>query len=162
MKKLILLTILLSLTTWSCRTKKETIIETVTVTKIDTVQVEKIVEKEVIKTEKVVDTFEVEVPCDEKGQIKDFDRKIKTSSGMVHVYSKNGKVFAKLIIEATENGKTTTTEKEKKTSLNDKNKDKSSEIVVTKYKERMWLWYWFGASIIYIIYRLKKYFSPIA
>lgn len=162
MKKIILLTILFSLTIWSCGSKKETTTQTVTITKIDTVEVEKIVEKEVVKTEKVVDTFEVEVPCDEKGQIKDFDRKIKTYAGMVHVYSKNGKVFAKLIIEATENGKTTTTEKEKKTSLNEKDKDKSSKIVVTKYKERMWLWYWFGASIIYIIYRQKKYFSPIA
>lgn len=161
MKKIILLTILLSLTIWSCRTKKETVIETVTITKVDTVQVEKIIEKEVIKTEKVVDTFEIEVPCDEKGQIKDFDRKIKTSGGMVHVYSKNGKVFAKLIIEASEKAKTNTTEKKKNTSLNEKEKDKSSEIIITKYKERMWLWYWFAASIIYIIYRLKKYFSPI-
>ena len=80
---------------------------------------------------------------------------------MVHVYSKNGKVFAKLIIEATKNGKSTTIEKEKKTSLNENKKDKSSEIVVTKYKERMWLWYWFIGSIIFIIYRLRKYFSPI-
>jgi hypothetical protein len=161
MKKAILLTILLCLTIWSCGSKKETTTQTVTITKIDTVKVEKIVEKEVVKTEKVVDTFEIKVPCDEKGQIKDFDRKIKTSAGMVHVYSKNGKIFAKLIIEATENGKSTTTEKEKKTSINQKDKDKSSEIIITKYKERMWLWYWFGASIIYIIYRLKKYFSPI-
>lgn len=160
MRKLILLTILFSLTIWSCRTKKETIIETLTITKFDTLEVEKIVEKEVVKTEKVVDTFEVEVPCDKKGQIKDFDRKIKTSAGMVHVYSKNGKVFAKLIIEATENGKTTTSEKEKKTSLNEKDKDKSSKIVVTKYKERWWLWVWFFSSLVFIVYRLKK-INPI-
>jgi hypothetical protein len=160
MKKLIFI-IFLTSGIWSCGLKKQTTNKTETITKIDTIKVEKIVEKEVVKTEKIVDTFEVEVPCDEKGQIKDFDRKIKTSAGMVHVYSKNGKVFAKLIIEATENGKTTTTEKEKKSSFNENKKDKSSEIVVTKYKERMWLWYWFIASIIFIIYRLKKYFSPI-
>ena len=160
MKKLIFI-ILLSFGLFSCGSKKETTKDKEVIIKVDTFKVEKVVEKEVIKTEKVIDTFIVELPCDEKGNIKDFDRKIKTSGGMVRVYSRNGKVFAEMILEATENSKINSSEKEYKSKVYIKTRKVTYEKTYTKYKERIWLWLWFLGSIAYIVYKVKKYFSPI-
>jgi hypothetical protein len=152
MKKILIL-ICLSILIFSCAAKKETTDkETVYITKTDTVKFEKIV----TKTEIVTDTVRVKVPCDEKGNIKDFSRKIKTSNGHALVYSKNGEIFAELYLGSTENS----TEAKEKIKTEYIYKDKFKTIYKTLYTERWWLWAWFIGSLIYILWKIYLFFQP--
>jgi hypothetical protein len=148
MKKIII--ILLAISLFSCRAKKEITIEKEYLTVHDTIISEKIV----VKTERVTDTLTIEQPCDEKGIIKPFSRKIKTDAGFVYVYSKNGSIHAELDFKGTEQVK------ENKAEIKHTNKDKSSKSdkLITKYKYPWWLF----LPYLYFIYRIYLFFKKKA
>jgi len=135
----------------SCRSKKETVYEKEYLTVHDTV----IKEKLIIKTEKVTDTFEIEKPCSEKGEIKPFNQKILTDAGFVHVYSRNGKIYAKLDIKGTEQLK----EKEVEIKYIEKEKIVLKDKLITKYKYPIWLVVWFIFTLIFFLYRFYRIFK---
>ena len=146
MKKLILICILVSLI--GCKTKQKTVYEKEYLTTIDTIYKDKLV----IKTEKVTDTLIIEEPCDDKGQIKDFSRKIKTSKGFVYIYSKDGKLRAELELQGTEKIK----EKEQKTKIVYKDKVKEVEVIVTKHRWSVWFVVLFLVSLFINFLYIKK------
>lgn len=146
MKKLILICILVSLI--GCKTKQKTVYEKEYLTTIDTIYKDKLV----IKTEKVTDTLIIEEPCDDKGQIKDFSRKIKTSKGFVYIYSKDGKLRAELELQGSEDVK----EKEQKTKIVYKDKVKEVEVIVTKYRWPIWFVVLLLASLFINFLYIKK------
>ena len=147
MKKIILILAFLIFLI-GCKTKQKTVYEKEYLTTIDTIYKDKLV----IKTEKVTDTLIIEEPCDDKGQIKDFSRKIKTSKGFVYVYSKNGKLRAELELQGTEDVK----EKEQKTKIVYKDKVKEVEVIVTKYLWPVWFVVLFLVSLFINFLYIKK------
>lgn len=152
-KNFIFLTLTIGLLFGSCRAKKESIEKEKEYVYIhDTITNDKVI----IKTEKITDTLVVELPCNEKGELKDFSRKIKTNGGYVYVYSKNGKIFAEMHLDGTFNS----TEKNKKVQLKYVYRDKEKKVYITKYIERWWLWGWFIVTILFIIYKIINFFKP--
>lgn len=149
MKKLITLLIIISL--FSCRTKKEVVYEKEYIIQNDTILKDKLV----IKTEKVTDTLRIDVPCNEDGKINDFSRKIKTSGGFVNVYSKNGKLFADIEIKGTENK----FENKEKISYIYKDKIIDRDVEVIKFRYPLWLILTLVGSILINLYLLKNRFS---
>ena len=158
MKNLIL-TVFIAVLFCSCGTTKKVTKEKEFIYITDTTEVEKEVIKIVTVTEKVTDTLEVKLPCDETGKLKDFSRKIKTASGTVKVWSKNGSIFAELILEETKNSTETDKQKILKSKGYVYTKTITKYQTKTIYKERWWLWLWFGGSILYIAYKIYRFFT---
>ena len=148
MKKILI--ILLAISLFSCRSKKETIYEKEYLTVHDTIISEKIV----VKTERVTDTLTIEQPCDEKGIIKPFSRKIKTDAGFVYVYSKNGSIHAELDFKGTESVK----ENKAEIKYIDREKIVYKDKLITKYKCS----WWFFLPYLYFIYRIYLFFRKKA
>lgn len=142
MKKYLL--ILFSIAITSCSSKK-----VITETKHTSDTIYK--DREIIKTEKIVDSFEVKVPCNEKNEIKPFNQRIKTSGGFVHVWTDNGTIKAKMLLEPTKNE----TVKEYKTKYVyvDKNKE------VIKYRMPFYCYLIIVLSIIILFLYLRTLFS---
>jgi hypothetical protein len=143
------LLILLTFVLFSCASKKEVKTEKLEHFKTDTIIREKIV----VKTETIIDTFSIDKPCDEKGVLKDFNQRILTGAGFVHVWSNEGKIHAKLHLKETLN----VNDKEKIVKIEYKDKIITKEVFKTKYKERWYLLITLVLSLLlnYYLWRSK-------
>ena len=146
-KVLILLAIITLLILTSCRTAK--VIEKEYIHTTDSV----LVDREIIKTVEVIDSFIVEVPCDDKGILKPFNQRINSGGNIMHIWSNNGKIHAKLFLKATEQIKA------KERIVKDTVYIKSKAETIIKYKERYWLWIWFVLSLVIFALLIRGFYT---
>ena len=144
---LIVLAIITLLILTSCKSAK--IVEKEYIHTTDSV----LVDREIIKTVEVIDSFIVEVPCDDKGILKPFNQRINSGGNIMHIWSNNGKIHAKLFLKATEQIKA------KERIVKDTVYIKSKAETIIKYKERYWLWIWFVLSLVIFALLIKGMFK---
>jgi hypothetical protein len=126
MKKLILFIILIA--SFSCATKKTTV-EYKEKILIDTVRVF----KDRIISKMIIDTLTVEAPCDSLGNLKEFEKTIKTDIAEIVLSNSNGKIQARINIDSIQQ----VWEKEFKSTV--KKEVQLKEVKVTKFKIPLWI-----------------------
>lgn len=144
MKKLIIILLLLAS---SCVAKKTTI-EYKERIKLDTVSV--FVDREVIKS--VIDTLVVEKPCDSLGNLKDFEKTIKTEKAEVTLKSVKGNIEVSVNIDSLVNEKITKFKQSYKREVDTK------EVEIVRYTYPLWLIFSLIVSVLINLVLLKSKF----
>ncbi|QOD60666.1 hypothetical protein H9I45_15200 [Polaribacter haliotis] len=126
MKKILLLIILLILN--SCTAKK-----TVTEYKERIVKDTVNVFKERLVTKQVIDTLLIEKPCDSLGNLKDFEKEIRTEKAKVTLKSVNGNIQVDVNLDSIVNQRIA----EYKSTY--KSKVDTKEVEIIKFRYPLWL-----------------------
>lgn len=132
----------------SCASKKKIITEKEYVTTIDTITVTHTIEK----IKRFTDTLVVHDPCDEKGNLKPFNQKVKTEVAEVELINKNGNIEVKINIDSISNHYKSLYEKKYKNQSIEKSKVIEKKIVPFKF------WLFLSISVIINLFLLKKIF----
>lgn len=129
---------------YSCVSKK-VITETKEVVKRDSIYII----KDRFVTKQVNDTITIEKPCDSLGNLKSFDRVIKTNSVKVSLRSVNGNIEATVDIDSIVNSRIV----EFKQNYQSKVEVKETEIV--RYRTPLWVWFVIALEALVILLLLR-------
>lgn len=132
----------------SCASKKKIITEKEYVTTIDTITVTHTIEK----IKRFTDTLVVPDPCDEKGNLKPFNKKVKTEVAEVELINNNGNIEVKINIDSISNHYKSLYEKKYNSQSIEKSKVVEKKIVPFKFC------LFLAISVIINIFLLKKIF----
>lgn len=91
-------------------------------------------------------------PCDEKGNLKPFNQKVKTEVAEVELINKNGNIEVKINIDSISNHYKSLYEKKYKNQSIEKSKVIEKKIVPFKF------WLFLSISVIINLFLLKKIF----
>jgi len=143
MKKLIFFFIFVA--SFSCATKK-TSVEYKEKVLIDTVRVF----KDRIISKMVIDTLTIESPCDSLGNLKEFEKTIKTDIAKIVLYNRNGKIQVRIKIDSIKQVR----EKVFKSTVN--KEDQVKEVKVVKFKVPLWIVVLLLSSVAFNVVLLRK------
>jgi len=143
MKKLIFFFIFVS--SFSCATKK-TSVEYKEKVLIDTVRVF----KDRIISKMVIDTLTIESPCDSLGNLKEFEKTIKTDIAKIVLSNRNGKIQVRINIDSIKQVR----EKVFKSTVNKEVQVK--EVKVVKFKVPLWIVVLLLSSVAFNVVLLRK------
>ena len=129
---------------YSCVSKK-VITETKEVVKRDSIYII----KDRFVTKQVNDTITIEKPCDSLGNLKSFDRIIKTNNVKVSLKSVNGNIEATVDIDSIVNSRIV----EFKQNYQSKVEVKETEIV--RYRTPLWVWFVITLEALVILLLLR-------
>lgn len=143
MKKLIFFFIFVA--SFSCATKK-TSVEYKEKVLIDTVRVF----KDRIISKMVIDTLTIESPCDSLGNLKEFEKTIKTDIAKIVLSNRNGKIQARINIDSIKQVR----EKVFKSTV--KKEVQVKEVKVVKFKVPLWIVVLLLSSVAFNVVLLRK------
>ena len=142
MRKIIF--IILICTLYSCVSKK-VITETKEVVKRDSIYII----KDRFITKQVNDTITIDKPCDSLGNLKSFDRVIKTNSVKITLKSVKGNIQATVNIDSIVNSRIV----EFKQNYQSKVQVKETEVV--RYRTPLWVWFVITLEALVILLLLR-------
>ena len=142
MKKLIIILLIVS----SCNAKKSSIEYKERIVK-DTI----IVNKERLVTQQIIDTLLVEKPCDSLGNLKEFDKEIRTEKAKVKLKSVEGNIEVSINLDSIVDQKII----EFKSTY--KNNTDTKEVEVIRYKYPLWLILTAVFSIVINLILLRRF-----